>query len=579
MKKMKSNQWSQKNVVTPFLTFLKTLSLKNITKICLPVILMAFLFSCKKDQESIIPSKPKSESNVTTTEQTVSGNAQSKSESCATTEHLKEQLASDPGLRARMGAIEEDIQTRISNHAQQRTTSELVTIPVVVHVIYNTAEQNISDAQIQSQIDVLNEDFTKTNADRVNTPAVFQTYAANANIRFVLAKRDPNGNATTGITRTQTSSTSFSSNNYVKFNSYGGHDAWATSQYLNIWVCNLGLCGYATYPGAAAAIDGVVVKYNCFGRTGILQTNYNKGRTATHEVSHWLNVYHIWGDGVCADDLVGDTPTQEKANFDYPTFPHLSSCSNSNGDMFMNFMDYSADGARNMMTLGQINRMNATLNGPRASILTSQGGVSPGGTTTTPPPTTTCSTPGGLNVSSITANGSILKWSSTGSASYNVRYKPTSSSTWINATASITALTIGGLNSATTYEFQVASVCSGSSSAFSPSTTFTTLTNTVSTSCNVPAGLFASLVTKSSASLNWASTGAGSYNIRYKLTTTSNWYFVSTSSTSLSLSGLSSSSTYEFQVEGVCSGIPSSYSASSLFTTSAAAVHGNGKNK
>lgn len=525
----------------------------------LPFILMVFLFSCKKESDLLAPEKIQNET-------------QAKSAACGTTEYMEQQFLSDPALKTRMSLIERDIQTRIANNnGLQKSVTQVITIPVVVHVVYNLADQNISDAQVLSQIDALNEDYSRTNADAVNTPSVFQPYAANANIHFVLAKRDPNGNATNGITRTYTSNTSFSSNNYVKFDSYGGHNAWPTDQYLNIWVCNLGLCGYSTFPGAPASVDGVVVKYNTFGRVGTLQTSYNKGRTATHEIAHWLNVYHIWGDATCGDDLVNDTPSQEKANYDYPVFPKLSACSiNSYGDMFMNYMDYSADGARNMITQGQAARMNATLNGPRVSILTSLGGTTPGTTTST-----VCNVPTGLNITSITSGGTTLNWSSTGAVSYNLRYKPSASTIWINTSTASTSKIISGLTASTAYEFQVASVCSStSSSAFSSSATFTTLASSVTTSCNVPSGLNATQVSKSGATLNWSSTGVTSYSVRYKPTTSTIWTNASTTGTSLAVSGLSSSTTYEFQVASVCSGTTlSNYSASNLFTTLAARIN------
>jgi hypothetical protein len=525
---------------------------RNIKQFYLPIILAAFLFSCKKEKNELTPEKSLG------TEQVIS-------ESCGTTDYLKQQLITDPDLKSRMDAIEKGMALQLGdNKTVQRLSSTVITIPVVVHVVYNLPEQNISDAQIQSQIDVLTEDFTKTNADIINVPAAFQSAAANANIQFVLAKRDPNGNATNGITRTYSSITSFSSNNYVKFASYGGHDAWPTDQYLNIWVCNLGLCGYATYPGTSPSVDGVVVKYNCFGRTGTLQTNYNKGRTTTHEVSHWLNVYHIWGDATCGDDLVGDTPSQEKANYDHPAFPLMSSCSiNSNGDMFMNYLDYTADDVRSMMTQGQANRINATLSGPRASLLTSLGAISPSGSI--------CNVPGGLNSTLITSNGCSLNWTSSGATSYNVRYKPTASTTWITISSTSTSLNLNNLTASTNYEYQVASVCSGGvTSAFSTSSAFTTLANTI-VACNTPSGLIATLITKSSATLNWSSTGAANYNVRYKSTSSTVWINATTSSTSLSVSGLSSSTNYEFEIASECSSTNlSAYSISALFATSAA---------
>jgi len=390
---------------------------------------------------------------------------------CGTEKYLEEQVKIDPGLIARMEAAMSITQPAATAKGMYEITSSTITIPVVVHVVYNTTAQNISDAQIQSQIDALNEDYRRLNADTINTPAVFKPYAANAGIQFVLAKRDPNGNATSGITRTATASTYFTSNNYVKFDSYGGKSAWNTTQYLNIWVCNLsGYGGYSAMPGETASIDGVVINYLCFGRTGTLMSTRNKGRATTHEIGHWLGLAHTWGwSGTCGDDNIGDTPKQEKANSGIPAFPHLSSCSpNSYGDMFMNYMDYSDDAALNMFTLNQAAAMNATLNGYRSALLTSLGGVAPG---TAP----ACNIPGGLNASSLTASGANLSWTSTGALSYNVRYKQTSSSVWNTLSSATTSSNLSGLANSTTYEFQVASVCSGGSvSAFSGSAMFTT---------------------------------------------------------------------------------------------------------
>lgn len=565
MKKEKNNPSRQtKETVTKLFKSLKMIMISTFNKklFFLPVILMLLIFSCKKENKLVTSADE---------QQNVQNAQKETSVSCGTTDYLNQQILSDPSLKSRMNTIEQGIQSHLSGKISQESVASVITIPVVIHVVYNTAEQNISDAQVLSQIDVLNEDYNKANADRINTPAAFQPYAASANVKFVLAKRDPNGKATNGITRTATANTSFSTNNYVKFNSYGGHDAWPTGQYLNIWVCNLGLCGYASYPGSTVSVDGVVVKYNCFGRTGVLQTSYNKGRTATHEVAHWLNVHHIWGDGTCADDLVGDTPTQEKANFDYPVYPHVSSCNTTPGDMFMNYMDYSADGARNMMTLGQVNRMTATLNGPRVSLLSSLGAVDPSGTTTTTTTVATCNVPSGLYSTLITANGATLKWSSTGAASYSVRYKSTTSTTWNTVSTTSTSFAISGLSSSTNYEFQVASVCSSTSlSAFSSSSMFITgATTTIVAACNIPGGLNATQINKNSATLNWYSTGAASYNVRYKATTSSTWITVSSASLSLGINGLSSSTIYEFQVSSVCSGTSSSaYSTSAFFTTS-----------
>ena len=253
---------------------------------------------------------------------------------------------------------------------------EVISIPVVFHVIYNNANQNISDAQILSQLQVLNEDFRRTNADAVNTPAVFQRFAADTKIKFCIARADELGRPSYGIIRKSTNRTVFSIDDAMKFNATGGDNAWDCSKYLNIWVCNLGAnnLGYATQPGDPIDVDGVVIQYNALGRVGNLQANFNKGRTATHEVAHWLGLKHIWGDNECGDDHIFDTPQQETYNNGCPAFPHLSTCSpNVNGDMFMNFMDYSNDACMNLFTNGQKIAMRSlfALNGPRNSFLNS----------------------------------------------------------------------------------------------------------------------------------------------------------------------------------------------------------------
>ncbi|UOQ72750.1 M43 family zinc metalloprotease [Hymenobacter cellulosilyticus] len=206
---------------------------------------------------------------------------------------------------------------------------------------------------------------------------MFAGLAANTNVQFVLAKRTPTGAATTGIVRKQTKVSSWSTNDAVKSSKRGGDDAWDATKYLNLWVCNLGqgLLGYAQFPGGSPATDGVVVLYSSL--PGGTAKPYDKGRTATHEVGHWLNLRHIWGDASCGNDLVSDTPTQQTANYGCPAFPHVT-CNNQ-GDMSMNYMDYTDDACMYMFSTGQASRMNALFaaGGARAGLVTSQGGVAP----------------------------------------------------------------------------------------------------------------------------------------------------------------------------------------------------------
>jgi Pregnancy-associated plasma protein-A len=263
----------------------------------------------------------------------------------------------------------------------QRTTRALRTEPyvinVVVHVVHNPSvpSEKISAAQVKSQIAVLNRDFRAKNPDKSKVPTVFSGLVADSMIEFKLATKDPSGNATTGITYTETSETSFSDrNDPVKSAASGGADAWNPKKYLNMWVATLegGLLGYAQFPGGPEATDGVVILNTAFGTTGTAAAPFNLGRTATHEIGHYLNLRHIWGDdGDCSlSDLVADTPNCETANTGKPVFPKVSCGNGPNGDMFMNYMDYTDDDTMYMFTPGQVSRMVTTLEGPRKTLVT-----------------------------------------------------------------------------------------------------------------------------------------------------------------------------------------------------------------
>ncbi|MFD3842750.1 zinc metalloprotease [Streptomyces sp. NPDC058642] len=252
-------------------------------------------------------------------------------------------------------------------------------IPVVVHVVHHAPEQDIGDDQIVSQIDVLNQDYRMLNPDVSKVPAVWQPLAADCRVEFRLASQDPDGLPTSGITRTRTETDTFGMDDAIKFTAAGGQDAWPADQYLNFWVAprledpTVGeILGYAQFPGGPAATDGVVIAHPFVGTTGTARAPFDLGRTATHEVGHWLNLFHIWGDdgqGCSGSDFVADTPNAGGPNFGTPTFPHVT-CNNApDGDMFVNYMDYTDDAGMFMFTHGQVARMDATLEGPRSSFL------------------------------------------------------------------------------------------------------------------------------------------------------------------------------------------------------------------
>jgi len=284
-------------------------------------------------------------------------------------------LEAYPAYRQNLLDIEGDVSRRMASGAVARTGAPIA-IPVAVHVIYNVASENITEAQIKSQIAVLNKDYRAKNADRSKAPSVWRGLVTDANIQFALAAKDPAGKSTTGITRTHTTRTSFTDDNAVKAASTGGADAWPTDRYLNIWVCTFErsasgqLLGYAQFPGGPAKTDGVVILNTAFGTKGTAAAPFNKGRTSTHEIGHWLNLHHIWGDTSHCEgtDFVDDTPTQQLPNYGKPHFPHVTCKNGPSGDMFMNYMDYVDDDSMVMFTAGQVTRMTATIDGPRSTL-------------------------------------------------------------------------------------------------------------------------------------------------------------------------------------------------------------------
>ena len=283
-------------------------------------------------------------------------------------------------LKINQGEIQK--QTNGSN----RISETVYQIPVVVHVVHNGEALgiggNIPDDQIISQISTLNEDFRRMNADKINTPASFESVAADVNIEFVLAKRDPEGLPTDGIQRVLGNQVIYTINQASELasNSY-----WPAEEYFNIWVADMsgGLLGFAKFPvsnepgmdddpNLNRLIDGVFLDYEYFG-TGFNADPFSKGRTLVHEVGHWLGLRHIWGDGGCSsDDFCNDTPTQSGNS---SGCPDVSQTSCSTVDMFQNYMDYTDDECMNLFTTCQSTRMRTVIeNSPRRKdLLTSLG--------------------------------------------------------------------------------------------------------------------------------------------------------------------------------------------------------------
>lgn len=319
--------------------------------LALSVLCSLVLLACKKDvkTEETIIDEP---ADIAAT-----------SRQCASYEVLERQMIEDPSLRLRMEEIEAFTKRYMEGSGMNTIQADgSLLIPVVVNVLYRTAAQNVSAAQIQSQIDVLNEDFAATNADYNKTATYGSVKAGDTKIRFVLDQ----------VIRKSTNKTSWSTNNAMKKTSGGGINPTSPTTKLNLWVCNMGggILGYAQFPGGASSTDGVVIDDNAFGRVGTAAAPFNKGRTATHEVGHWLNLRHIWGDATCGNDQVADTPPHNTANYGCPAAGHLSTCAGTPVEMTMNYMDYTDDACMYMFSLGQKSRMQATyaVGGPRASF-------------------------------------------------------------------------------------------------------------------------------------------------------------------------------------------------------------------
>ena len=309
---------------------------------------------------------------------------------CGTDEVNFTRLQNNPSLIQKRKQQESDFQKSILNNSKKRLS---LTIPVVVHVIYNTELENISDDQILSQIDALNLDYNKLNSDTLKSNHAFYPLAGNVGVKFQLAQKDPNGNPTTGVTRTKTSKTNWGDddiyNDKMKFTSTGGIENWDPKRYLNIYTVRFAdsvqLLGYAYFPEDLTSFpetDGVVIDFRCFGTNGTSGLEgfdaYKLGRTVTHEVGHWLGLIHIWGDKVfetdkaCGDDQVSDTPPAEGDNSGNPTFPHRpnNKCgSDANGEMYMNYMDYVHDKSMVMFSKGQVNRMTSYINSYRSDLM------------------------------------------------------------------------------------------------------------------------------------------------------------------------------------------------------------------
>jgi hypothetical protein len=343
-------------------------------KALLGMVALALLFtSCDKDEQALNPEQTNVDmsdfnlyTDVSSGEARPSSNGNLKN--CFSMANLNRLLDANPGLYKKMYDIEYQTRSNIAGKGKPPTGGGgggttipgdnlgVITIPVYVHVVYSNSQENVSDQQIASQMAVLNQDFRKTNADSNQIPSEFAGVAADTEVQFTLVNTFRHAN----------SKTSWGTNDGVK----SAYPPVTPETHLNIWVCNIGggILGYAQFPGGPAATDGIVVGPNYFGTTGYVSSPFDKGRTTTHEIGHYLNLRHIWGDGRCnMDDYVSDTPTSDGPNYGCPTYPTVN-CRST--DMTMNYMDYTNDACMNMFSNGQKSRMRTIFasGGPRAAM-------------------------------------------------------------------------------------------------------------------------------------------------------------------------------------------------------------------
>ena len=315
-------------------------------KLLLSVSALCFMFSCQNEEATSV--------------ETSANNADAAlHKGCAAHDVLDRQLKENPALGSRMQEIENFTKNAIT---EGRLVNGKIQIPVVFNVLYRTTSENVSLSQLQSQIDVLNKDFNALNSDFNTANNPYSSVRANVGISFVLDQ----------VIRKATTKTSWGTNDAMKRTSSGGLAPTSPTTKLNFWVCTIGggILGYAQFPGGSSSTDGVVCDGKYVGNTGTATFPFNLGRTATHEIGHWMNLRHIWGDATCGSDFVSDTPTHNAANVGVPAVGHRSTCSGTPLEMYMNYMDYTDDRGMYMFSLGQKTRMDAVFlaGGSRASF-------------------------------------------------------------------------------------------------------------------------------------------------------------------------------------------------------------------
>ena len=324
------------------------------------------LVACQPSSDEVVPNQEvstvdMSDFYVYTSTDSEKLSSDAKGDKCQSMKVLNRQLKENPGLENRMFNIEKHTRTLIAGKGIASKGKPgggggtppptpyvgAITIPVIVNILEDAAHP-VTAAHINSQIAILNDDFNNNNSNTSSVPSEFANLVADANITFVLA----------GVNRKASTKASWGTNDSMKHASQGGWDATDPANNLNLWVCEIGggILGYAQFPGGSLDTDGIVIGSDFLGEN-TAGGEYGHGRTATHEVGHWLNLRHIWGDGRCRqDDFVADTPSSDGANYGCPSYPTVNCKSN---DMTMNYMDYTYDNCMYMFSNGQNDRMRA----------------------------------------------------------------------------------------------------------------------------------------------------------------------------------------------------------------------------
>ncbi|MEM7657551.1 MAG: M43 family zinc metalloprotease, partial [Bacteroidota bacterium] len=484
------------------------------------------------------------------------------SEGCATMEHHQHLLDTYPDMLPLRAEIEQFTQAFVQQG--EPLSAPVYTIPVVVHIVWKDSSQRLPLAHIQEQINSLNQDFRRMNADTNLTPAAFQAVAADVELEFCLASQTPDGAPSNGILYVPTTENDFTiATDEVKFSNLGGSDAWPRAEYLNLWVCQLeagGVTGYATLPGGPPAIDGVVVDVDYVGSPASPAANGSIGRVLTHEVGHWFNLNHVWGDGDCSvDDGVADTPIQDGPIYDCPSFPLLNCNTGPDGAMFMNYLQYVDDSCMNLFSQGQKTRMRAQLQAGsfRFSLRNSPGCDS----------STQCPMTSGLAGQSSQPDQVELSWfETTYAGSYELRYRPLGSGSWSTASASEPATTIPGLSTCTIYEWQVRTLCVGQS--YGP---YSLLQYVTTAGCQQGCGAPDSITLEpgiKSGLLQWSpSPNALTYQVQYQALGDTTWQDTLVTDTSLMMEDLRFCQSYRYRLQSRCLEGYSGFSLVDTFTT------------